>query len=1052
MEFAIRLSGSVEVGAAGRRAELGSTKSAVVLASLAWDAGRPVSVDTLVHRAWDDHPPAKAREALHVHISRIRAALGIAGSHAPAVVSRTGSYLLDVDPDRVDLRCYTDHVERARALRTGGGDDEAVLRLLDRAAGLWRGEPLAGIAGAWAEHLRATVAETVLGAAMTRAEILMDAGRFADAVPVLLPFLEEHPLDEGLAERSAVALYGSSRTAEATRLLQRTRQRIVRDIGLDAGRRLHRVHQGILAGTSAVALLRPGGAGSSEGGPPGSAVAGVPARSARLPGGAPSGSPAPAAPDNLPRDVPWVGRRDELRRLTSALRDSDGSAAVVTVEAIDGMGGVGKTSLAIHLGHMLRDRFPAGLLFLRLGGHASDRTALSPERALTELLRLTGLDCSRLPRELDELTELWHSVTRNRRMLVVLDDASGSAQVRPLLPGHSPTAVVVTSRRRLVGLPGVRPVSLDVLPPDDAVALFLQRLGARGRTSASEVAEIVRICGYLPLAVEIAASRLLARPSWSTADLLRQLTEGSGQLDVLRDGDRAMASVFALCYRELDAEQQLVFRRMGLHFGVEFGVHAVAALAGMSVDVVERVLSDLHTHHLISEPSPHRFTMHDLVREYARSLIENDDLTDGGDSRLAVGRMVDLYLGAADHADRLAYPYRARMSVAEGGLSGVSWPEMRDAYAAERWFLAEGANLLDVLEWLTRNGSEQQLATYVHVLVGFLDREGRHLVMAEPLLRRAVAHWSAVGDPAAQARALLDLGTMQCHGSRYEESVSAVERALKIAREIGDSELQVECVQQLSMSLWQTGQYAKVQKLQKDTFDLLLQIGSDLQIARSRNLLGITYLHLGKYQEALGSFQEALTSFTEAGNERGRFNTLNNIGEISRRMGDMATAEQAYTEAIRVAEVWGSKSDRATLQMNLADFLDELGKPEESLVILEGVLPTLREVGDLRGETIAVNRIGRAHRAAGRREQALEHHRAALESARRIHAMGEVVDALLDLAQAEQDAGHVAQAVAYLEEGLAVSRAIGATAEADRAAQALVRLGVRSRARSKRRG
>ncbi len=1053
MEFTIRLSGSVEVRAAGRCAELGSTKSAVVLASLAWDAGRPVSVDTLVHRAWDDHPPAKAREALHVHISRIRAALGIAGSEAPPVVSRTGSYLLDVDPDRVDLRYYTDYVERARALRTGGGDDEAVLRLLDRAAGLWRGEPLAGIAGSWAEHLRTTVAETVAAAAMTRAEILMGAGRFADAVPVLLPLLQEHPLDEALAERSAVALYGSSRTAEATRLLQRTRQQIVRDIGLDAGRLLHRVHQGILSGASARALLRTGGTGGPTAGgfaERGAASgASVPGASSGAPNrGVPSGSSAHGTspgspgegPDNLPRDVPWVGRRDELRRLTAALLDGDGSAAVVTVEAIDGMGGVGKTCLAVHAGHVLRGRFPAGLLFLHLGGHASDRTALTPVRALTELLRLAGMDSSRLPSGLDELTELWHSVTRDRRMLVILDDASGSDQVRPLLPGHSPTAVVVTSRRRLVGLPGVRPVSLDVLPPDDAVALFVQRLGVRARTSESEVAEIVRICGYLPLAVEIAASRLLARPSWSTADLLSQLTDGSGQLAALRDGDRAMAPVFALCYRELDAEQQLVFRRIGLHFGVEFGVHAVAALAGMSVDAVERVLDDLYTHHLISEPSPHRFTMHDLVRGYARSLIGNGDPAGDGDSRLAIGRMVDFYLGAADHADRLAYPYRSRMSVPAGGFSGVSWPEMRDAHAAERWFLAESANLLNVLEWLTRNGSDGQLAVCVHVLAGFLDHEGCHLVMADPLLRRAVEHWNAVGDPASQARALLDLGTMQCHGSRYEEAVAAFREALEITREVGDPGLEAECVHQLSIPLWQTGQYSVVRDLQERTLSFLLQTGDELQVARSVNMLGITHLHMGEYGDASRLFQDALRRFSALGSERGRFSALNNLAELRRKSGEPEAAERFYSEALKIAESWGGKREQAAIKMNWAGVLSELGRPDDSLSLLESVLPVLREVGDRRTEAIALNRIGTAYRAAGQAQQALPRHLAALDVARGIHAAGEEAEVLHDLARAEEEVGQIEQAMAHLRQSVSIFRRIGASAEEAQVERALTRL------------
>ncbi|MDO0926652.1 tetratricopeptide repeat protein [Streptomyces sp. TG1A-8] len=1021
MEFEIRLSGAVEVRVADRRSDLGSTKTRLTLAALAWDAGRTVSVDTLIHRIWDDHPPGKAREALHAHVSRIRARLRIAGGDAPAIISRTNSYVMHVDPDRVDLRRYTSCVERARSLGDGG-DEEGALGLLDRADGLWRGEPLAGIPGSWPEHLRATVRETGLAAAMTRTGILLREGRFADAVPVLLPLAEEHPVDEALAERLAVALYGSDRTAEATRLLQRTRQRVVRDSGLDAGRGLRRVHQGILSGTPAAALLRGAGA---EGERPARPPRRVPDRR--------------RVPDNLPRDVPWVGRREELRRLTAALGEGQGaSGVVVTVEAIDGMGGVGKTALAVHLAHRLRDRFPDGCVFLHLGGGAPDRAATPPARALTELLRLLGLDAKELPHGTDELVALWRSVARDRRMLVILDDAAGSEQVRPLLPGASPTAVVVTSRRRLPGLPGVRPVSLDVLPPEDAGALFARRLGTRHGTDEADVAELVRICGHLPLAIEIAASRLLARPSWTTSDLLRQLRGRGAHLAQLHDGERAMTRVFALSYRALNAEQQLVFRRLGLHVGTEFDPCAAAALTGLSTDAAGRVLEELLAHHLVTEISPYRFTMHDLLRGYARSLAEAGDPDSEADSRQAVRALMDHYVRAADRADRLAYPFRARLD--PGTRNPLrTCPELADAHAAEQWLITEGANLLATLDRLAAHGTERQLATAVHVLAGFLDMEG-HVATAEPLLRRAVAHWNAAGDTGAGARALLDLSAVYTHSSRYAEAIAAASEALEAARSLGDWELESECVHRLSVPLWQTGQYAQAQSLQKHCLDFLLQTDNKLQTARSRNLLGITHLHLAENREALRCFRLALSDFADLGDERGRYSALNNIAELCQRMGEPEAAENAYREALGMAEGMGNRRDRATLQMNLASVLDVLGRTEEALALYGQVLPVLREVGDRRGEAIALHRLGRAHRAAGRGEEALARQVAALAVVRRIHAAGEEADVLYELALAERDTGRTDRAVAHLEESLSVSRRIGAPAEEARAARALAEL------------
>ncbi|WP_445402429.1 AfsR/SARP family transcriptional regulator [Streptomyces sp. LE64] len=1013
MEFEIRLSGSVEVRAGALHSDVGPTKTRLALAALAWDAGRTVSMDTLVHRVWDDRPPAKVREALHSHVSRIRKSLSIAGDARPRVVNRGNAYVLQVDPDRVDLRCYTNCVGQARVLRDSD-DEESALRLLDRADTFWRGEPLAGIPGSWAEHLRALLAETTLSAAVTRAGILLAAGRYSEVVALLGPFSEVHPTDEAVAVKLAVALYGGNRTAEAARLLHRTRQHVARDSGLEAGRRVHRIQQGILSGTPAVTLVR--------------AVVGR--------GEAPS-APVRKAPDNLPRDVPWAGRRDELHRLASAVCEGDGAGAVVTVEAIDGLGGVGKTALAVHLAHQLRDRFPDGRLLLHLGGRGPDRTPPSAARVLTELLRLLGENGNALPRELGELVERWRTVARDRHMLVILDDAAGSEQVRPLLPGASPTVVVVTSRRRLPGLPGVRPLSLDVLPPEDAVSLFRQRLGPRGGVRSEDVAQIVEVCGRIPLGVEIAASRLLSRPSWTSGDLLRQLCVGGRRLVHLRDGERSLAHVFALSYRALDTQQQFAFRCVGLHAGVEFDAPSVAALTGSTVAESEQTLEELLSYHLVSEPVPHRFTMHDLLRDYARSLVEAED---DPPEQVAGQRMLEYYLRTADAADRLAYPFRLRTALDGAGPSVTACPHVVDARSAENWLTVESANLLDALDALARQGDERRLALGVHALAGFLDVRG-HSTAAEPLLRRAVAHWRGAGDGAATARALLDLCVIHTHTSRYTEAIATAQEAVDTARSLGDADVESEGLHQLSISLWETGQYQQAQVLQRRSLEFLLRTGDVLRVARCRNLLGIIHLHLAQNTEALECFTLALAEFTQMGDQRGRYSAMNNTAELyRRRLADPRAAEEVYREALLVAVRLGNRRDAATVQMNLAAVLDALGNPDEALALYGAALPVLREVGDRRNEAVALNGIGRALRAIGRGDEGLRYHVAALAVVRRISALGEEPDVLYDLAVTERDTGRTEQALAHLRESLAVSRRLGAPAEEARAARALAEL------------
>ncbi|PJN41428.1 SARP family transcriptional regulator [Streptomyces sp. CB02959] len=1021
MEIEIRLSGSVEVRAAGRRRDTGPTKTRLALAALAWDASRTVSMDTLVHRIWDDHPPAKPRDALYVHVARIRKALETDGQAAPAVLTRANSYVMDVDPDRVDLRRYVSLVDQARSLKDNNSAAEA-LHLLGLADALWCGEPLAGISAYWAGQLRSAVCEKSLAAAMLRAEILLEAGRFGEAVPVLLPFAEDHPADEGLIERIALALHGSGRTADATRLLHRTQRRIVHDLGTDASPRLDRIQQGILASAPVATLL--------------------PATTT------PVAAPRPVdVPDNLLRDVPWVGRRAEVRRLGAALAEAgSASAPVVTLEAIGGMGGIGKTSLAVHVAHQMRHRFPDGRLYLHLRGHTPDQPPLSVAQALTTLLRLLDPASGPLPQDEAELAALWRGAVRDRRMVVILDDAAGPAQVRPLLPGASPTVVIVTSRRRLTGLPGVRPLSLDVLPRDDAIALFEDRLGAHAAPDRADVAHIVRLCGYVPLAIELMASRLLSRPSWTTADLLRLMNSGPDRLLAIRDHEQRMSTVLELSYRTLPPLERLVFRRIGLHTGSEFGLPAATALTGLPFDVTERAVEELHAYHLVSEPSPHRFRMHDLVREYARSLVADEppaalDVDTPDDSRLAVRRLTDHYLCVADRADRLVFPFRARVAVAPDGPAppAATGPHPATAHGAQQWFITEGANLLAALEHVRAHGPADRLASLAHVLAGFMDVEG-YLATAEPLLRRAVAHWQAAGHRAARACSLLDLSTVCAHSGQYEEAHRTAREALDLARTLRDPGLEGECLHQLTIPLWHTGQYAAARDLQELSLNLRLQTSDQLQIARSYNLLGISCLYLGETEKSLQCFLQALAGFSSVGDQRGRYRTLNNIAELQMRNGNHKAAENAYREALETHRDLGSRGDFATLQINLASVLTTTGKAPEALDLYETALPTLRSVGDQRGEAIALNGIGKALQAAGRSEEAIPRHVAALATARRIGATGEEAAVLYDLSRAEQRIGCLRQAVVHLEASLAIYRRIGARAEESRTRQALTRL------------
>lgn len=1015
MGFEIRLSGSVEIRTADTCHALGPPKTRLTLAVLAWEAGNTVGVDSLVRRVWGEDPPTKARESLHVHLSRIRKALRDCRLDASMILSRGNAYLLAVEPDQVDLHRYTDLVRRARALSRGGAAAEA-WQVLDRADALWRGEPLAGMDTAWADRLRAVVGDARMGAQGLRATMLMRAGRYEEAVPLLAPLLEDRPVDESLVAQYALALHGSGRTGEAASVLRSARQRIVRRTGIDIGERLTAIHSGVLAGAPAADLLDP----STE-------------RASRGPAG---------CPDNLPRDVSWVGRREEVRRLTAALSPRAGGAGpVVTVEALGGMGGLGKTALALHVFHRLRDQFPDGRLYVNLRGHTPGHPPLSPEQALTELLRLLEFPAERIPHRRDELVALWRTVLRERRIAVLLDDASGPEQVRDLLPGDSPAAVVVTSRQRLNGLTGVRHLTLPPLPQEDGAALFLHRVGLERNDWRPEVERVVRLCAGLPLAIELVSSRLLSHPSWRVSDLLDQLLSGSDRLVELRDGEKTITQVIASSYRALTPLQRLVFRRVGVHFGSEFGPEAAAALADLPVARVERVIEELLVRHMIIEPSPHRYGMHDLLRSYARLLVGRDGAiraeADGlaevdteAEARQARLRLVDHYLRSADHADRTAYAFRVRIPVP--GSRDERAPEGPDA--ATEWFVREGANLLGALEWLRTSGSDAQLALFVHVLSGFLDAEG-YLATAEPVQRGAVAYWRAAGEASAAAAALLDLSVVCAHRGKYRDARRAALGALSVARSRDLPLVEAEALHQLATSLWYVGKYGYARVFLERA--IRLRPDDALQLARGNNLMGILALHMGDDQRAIDALLRAISGFTEVADRRGLYRALNNIAELYQRIGRTQSAEHAYRQAIKIFESSSGRGDNATLQINLATVLTTLGEAEEALSLLERALPALRSVGDARGEALALNGLGRALRAAHRYVEAVPRHLASLALLRQLRARGDEATVLYDLGRTEQAMGQVRAAAEHLRLSLEISNSLGSRTEAAHTLRAL---------------
>ncbi|MEU7181232.1 MULTISPECIES: AfsR/SARP family transcriptional regulator [Streptomyces] len=1030
--------GPVCLGSRQRRIALRSDKERCVLASLALAVGRPVALDTLVGRLWDGDPPDRARQAVHTYVSRLRSDLRRAhastgthtdattGTSAPAITHHAHTYTLDADPDRIDWHRFQRLATQARSL-SHDGDDEAAAALLHEAERLWHGEALAGLPGSWSERTRTSLAEKRLGVASSRIAMELRLRRFSDLVGDLSSLAGQYPDDESLLGQLMVAYYGCGRHADALRVHEEARRRLRAELGAVPGEELTRIHRHILHRGPLEDLL------------PGAA--------------ADHGTPSAAPPRNLPRHIPLIGRHTEMRRLRAAVdavmnsgagsgMDSGGGGHIVALEAISGMAGVGKTAMAVSAAHLLGERFPDGQLYLDLRAHAQVQDPLSAGAALAVLLRLMGVPADGIPSDIEERTALWRTVLTRRRMVIVLDDAAGTAQVRPLLPGSSPSLVIITSRRRLSGLPGARTLALDVLPPDDAVALFREFAGA-DRTRESDVREIARIvglCGYLPLAIEIVANRFSARPSWTLRILRDRLSRGPGRLGEFRDGNSEIARAFELSYQTLTVDQRSMFRRLGLHLGAEFGPHAAASLTGLPLDQAEWHLETLLHCHLLQEPAPNRYRFHDLLGEYARVLAFSEDSAEERDA--ALRRLIDFYLFAAVRADTLLYPRRFRLPVQEmADLALSPLPVWRSAEDAKDWLTTERSNLLTAERHARTHGAPDRAALLSHALAGFLDAEC-HWTDTVRMHRHAVDHWERADDRRALRLALLDLGATHANTSDYAQAAETGRRALALARAAGDTDTTAAALRALGVLHWHLGENDEALALYEETLEIQLASGNAWDLARTQNNIAISFLSLGDHHRARKYFHEAIENFQLSGDQRNLAKTLNNFGDLHTLLGEQRLARQTYEESLRIAKSSGSHSDQATIQANLAGFLAATGDVELALDMYQECLFIFRRLGDRKNEANSLIGLGRVHHLLGRPAEAATYHGKALELARNIGAAHEEVESLRRLGQAEADMQQLPDAAEHLEAAIAAARRMRSPEEEARAADTLAEVRV----------
>jgi tetratricopeptide (TPR) repeat protein len=529
---------------------------------------------------------------------------------------------------------------------------------------------------------------------------------------------------------------------------------------------------------------------------------------------------------------------------------------VIGIHAVDGMGGIGKTTFAVHAAHQLADCFPDGQIFLRLHAHTGGHQPVDPAEALATLLLTTGIAPQQIPPGLEARSAAWRGHLAGKKMLLVLDDAVGSDQVRPLLPGAADCLVLVTSRRRLTGREEAAPVSLATLLPGEAIDLFVRLAARPGLQSADvAVAEVVRLCGYLPLAIGLVAAGLRHHPAWTVTDLAAELATARDRLGAMQAEDVSVAAAFDLSYQDLTVSQQRLFRRLGLHPGVDIDAYAAAAMDDTELHATRRRLGELYDQNLIGEPARGRYRIHDLLREYARARAAADGTAD---SQAAVGRLLDYYLHTAVVASRhIAWRTFIASSLLPGSPS--AWAqELRTEEEAIAWLGTERANLHACADYAATHGRLVHAIWIPIAISGFLHTQG-HWNEAASLGQAALAAARTAGDRKGQTCTLIQLGTVHELTWDYPAATASLTRALELFGDLGDRQGQAWALNQLGVVQRLTGDSPAATASLTQALELSRQLG-DLQgqAGASINLGELLFLS-SAYREARDHFAQALS-------------------------------------------------------------------------------------------------------------------------------------------------------------------------------------------------
>ena len=777
----------------------------------------------------------------------------------------------------------------------------------------------------------------------------------------------------------------------------------------------------------------------------------------------PGGQPAVAL-CSLPRDTAaFTGRTRELDRLLAAVSETAATRGVIGIHAVDGMAGIGKTAFAVHAAHQLAARFPDGQIFLRLHAHTAGQRPVDPADALATLLLTTGVAPQRIPPGLEARSALWRGHLAGKRVLLVLDDAAGTDQVRPLLPGSAGCLVLVTSRRRLTALEEAVPISLDTLPPGEAADLFVSLAARPGlRPADSAVTEVARLCGYLPLAIRLVAAGLCHHPAWTVSDMAAELATARDRLAAMQAEDVSVAAAFDLSYQDLTAGQQRLFRRLGLHPGTDIDTYAAAALDDTDLHATRRRLGELYHHNLIGEPARGRYRLHDLLREHARARAA----TDGpGENQAAIGRLLDYYLHTAAAASQHIAWQTSIVGPPPPGTPPAWAPELRSEEEAIAWLGTERPNLHACADYAAAHGHLVHAVRIPIAMNDFLQFQG-HWNEAVTLGEAALAAAGTVGDrqgkawasnqlsfvqwltgdyPAAaasltqalqlfrdlderhgQAWALDHLGLVQRRTGDYPAAAASLTQALQLFRDLDERRSQARVLDDLGVVQWRTGDYPAAAGGLTQALQLFRDLGDRRGEAWALQDLGVVQQLTGDYPAAAASLTRALQLFRDLGDRRGEAWALDHLGVVQWRTGDYPAAAGGLTRALQLFRDLGERHGEAWALDDLGAVQTVTGDYPAAATSLTQALQLFRDLGERHGEAGTSINLGELRFLSSAHREARGYYTQALSIAREINAPVEQARALEGIGRCHSQEGNPGQGSAHLRQALAIYQRIGA--------------------------